>query len=157
MKRFSALTLAMALSFAAFAQQYRWVDENGRVQYGDTPPPGVKATPLRAPATPPAAAAPAAGTKSGKALTPSEQEAEYRKRQLEARKAADKAAAVDRDSTQNKENCARAQEYLRGLESGQRQARVDSAGERYFLDDAQVAQETAKTRQAVQQLCSGGG
>ena len=33
------LLLAMLVSSIAWAQQYRWVDENGRVHYTDTPPP----------------------------------------------------------------------------------------------------------------------
>src|SRR5437763_9005339 len=33
-----ALTVLLAAQLAA-AQQYRWVDENGRVHYSDTPPP----------------------------------------------------------------------------------------------------------------------
>ena len=31
--------LLLTVAFAASAQQYRWVDEKGRVQYSDTPPP----------------------------------------------------------------------------------------------------------------------
>lgn len=66
-----SLAVAVALAFAAFAahaQQYRWIDEKGRVQYTDTPPPpSAKATrriatgtPAPAvPATKPAAAEPA--------------------------------------------------------------------------------------------------
>lgn len=34
-----ALTILIAASGLVFAQQYRWVDEKGRVQYSDTPPP----------------------------------------------------------------------------------------------------------------------
>lgn len=39
--RFSALALILlaAATAAAHAQQYRWIDENGRVQYTDTLPP----------------------------------------------------------------------------------------------------------------------
>jgi glutaredoxin len=38
--RFSVtLAALLATSGIAFAQQYRWVDEKGRVQYSDTPPP----------------------------------------------------------------------------------------------------------------------
>ena len=33
------LVLAMLAASAAWAQQYRWVDEKGRVHYTDTPPP----------------------------------------------------------------------------------------------------------------------
>jgi glutaredoxin len=38
LRPFSVLVLA-AFALAANAQQYRWVDEKGRVQYTDTPPP----------------------------------------------------------------------------------------------------------------------
>jgi glutaredoxin len=31
--------LLMSLALVAHAQQYRWIDQNGRVQYTDTPPP----------------------------------------------------------------------------------------------------------------------
>ncbi len=44
--------LLLPAAFAAHAQQYRWVDEKGRVQYTDTPPPphakGVEKKILRA-------------------------------------------------------------------------------------------------------------
>jgi glutaredoxin len=40
MKRFLAIAIGAGLmAGAAFGQQYRWVDERGRVQYTDTPPP----------------------------------------------------------------------------------------------------------------------
>lgn len=48
---------ALAASGAAFAQAYRWVDENGRVQYSDKPPPE-KAKEERVIKAPPPAPAP---------------------------------------------------------------------------------------------------
>jgi glutaredoxin len=36
------LALLLAAPALALAQQYRWIDESGRVQYGDAPPPGAK-------------------------------------------------------------------------------------------------------------------
>ena len=39
MTRGLVLFLALLATHAAFAQQYRWIDENGRVHYTDTPPP----------------------------------------------------------------------------------------------------------------------
>ena len=63
MKRlFAAFLMLLACSGLALAQQYKWVDADGKVRYGDVPPPGVKATPLRPP--PPgvsSGSAPAAG------------------------------------------------------------------------------------------------
>src|SRR5262245_33554085 len=156
MKRLLALIVGLGLCFAAAAQQYRWVDQNGRVQYGDVPPPGVKATRLRgasgaaaAPASPEAASAAPA-----KPLTPAEQEAAFRKRQLDSQKAAEKADEASRESSAKKEQCARAKEYQATVASGQRLSRTDASGERYYLDEAQTAQEAARAGQMVQQACN---
>ena len=86
------LCIRLALLFSAgtaFAQMYRWVDKDGKVRYGDTPPPGVKSSSIKGPQSGAAPAAPAAAAKDAKKgpLTPAEQEQEYRKRQAEARKA----------------------------------------------------------------------
>jgi len=43
MKRIIALCALLACLPAEAQQVYRWVDGNGRVQYSDKPPPGVKA------------------------------------------------------------------------------------------------------------------
>ncbi len=158
MRKTLVFAAALAFAAAATAQQYKWVDRNGRTQYGDVPPPGVKATPLRAPARPaaPPAAKPSDGNgtapKSG-ALTPAEQEAAFRKRKLEAQKEQEKQAAAGKEAAEKKDNCARAQEYLRTLDSGQRISRADAKGERYYLEDAQIAQEKVQARQAVQSWC----
>ena len=61
---------------------------------------------------------------------------------------------ASQEAQAKKENCARAQEYVRTIESGQRISRTDAKGERYFLEDAQIAQEAARARQAVQQWCN---
>ena len=162
MKRTLVLAALLAAAAGASAQQYKWVDRNGRIQYGDMPPPGVQAMPLRAPsgraAPPPAATGEAKDEPKSEAkkgpLTPAEQEAEFRKRSDEAEKQRLKQAQAAEESAARKENCAVARNQLRTMESGQRIARTDGRGERYFLEDAQVAQEAAKARQAVQQWCN---
>src|SRR5262245_45448311 len=101
MKRLLVLLVGSTLAGLAFAQQYKWVDQNGRTQYGDNPPPGVKATPLRGPSAAPSAPAAASGGAASKGparqLTPAEQEAAFRDRQKEAQKASDKASNEARD------------------------------------------------------------
>ena len=141
-----ALALAIGLLFAtaAAAQQYKWVDKDGKVRYGDIPPPGVKATPLKPPPSggaPAAAAAPKKGTDAAK-TSPED-----------AKKEAEKQAQAEKDAQAKKENCGHAQEALRNLESGQRIARTDSKGERFYLEEQQLAAETAKARQTVQEWC----
>ena len=147
--------LLCLLAASAFAQQYKWRDADGKVRYGDVPPPGVKAERLRAPAAGTASApAPSGAGKrdaAGKPLTP---EQAFQKRQEDAAKDRDTQAKSDQAAQQKREHCERAQAALRTLESGQRVSRTNSQGERYFLDDAAVAQETEKARQAVQQSCS---
>jgi hypothetical protein len=142
----------LVLSGAALSQQYKWTDKDGRTRYGDVPPPGTNATRLRAP-TPPSAPPPAAKDAKGPPLTPAEKAAEARKRQAEAQKDREKQELAARDAQTKKENCARAQDYLRTVQSGQRISRADSKGEREYLDENQVAQEQARARQAVQEWC----
>ena len=66
-----ALVMALACS-AAQAQAFRWVDKDGKVRYGDSPPPGVKATAMKMPGTaapgPAPAATPGPAAKDGKVL-----------------------------------------------------------------------------------------
>ncbi len=148
----------LALAFAGAAQaQYRWVDKDGKTRYGDTPPPGVKATALGAPASGSAPALPAADTKDAKKggpLTSAEKEQEYRKRQAAARKDQEKSEKDAQAQAAKAENCTRAREYKLTLDSG-RVARTNAAGERYYMDEGQIAQELVKTQQAIAQYCGG--
>ena len=152
------LTLAFALGVtAAHAQIKCWNDANGKRVCGDAPPPGARVTILKAPSGPAPAPAAKDGGKDAKKrgpLTPAEQEQDYRKRQAEAQKSAAKADEERKDAESKRENCERTRESVRTLEAGGRIARMDSKGERYFLDDAQIAQELAKARQGAQQWCN---
>ncbi|MGH8691117.1 MAG: DUF4124 domain-containing protein [Burkholderiales bacterium] len=151
MKRLFAFLAVALFAAAATAQQYKWIDQDGRVRYGDVPPPGVKATRLKPPSGPSAPPA-AAAKKDGKA--PLSPEAAFRKRQEDAAKDAEKQSQADAQAREKQENCARAQEYLRTLEAGGRISRTDAQGERYYLEDAQIAQETVRARQNAQQSCN---
>ena len=150
-----------ALAFAGAAHaQYRWVDKDGKVRYGDSPPAGVKATRLGAPASgsaPAAPAAPAADAKDAKdakkgPMTAAEKEQDYRKRQADAKKAEEKSAKESDDLAKKTENCTHAKEYKVTLDTG-RVARTNAAGERYYMDESQIAQEQVKAQQAIQQYC----
>ena len=160
------LLFLSGLAFAAAAAaQSKWVDKDGRVTYGDTPPQGVNAQPMhRAPALRPYTTDTSAdkadkvdkGDKKDaakKPLTAAEQDAAFRKRQQDAEKERDKQAKSDQAAVAKKENCARAQEYVRTLEGG-RVTRTDASGERQFLDDNQIAQESSKARRDVSEWCN---
>ncbi len=157
-----SVLLAVMLAFAAsaFAQMYRWVDKDGRVHYTATPPPpGVKARTLQAPTV--TAPAPDEAAKDAAAkdaprgpLTPAEQEQEFRKRQLEAQKASEKQAQAAKEAEIKQGNCDRARAALATYESGQRVARTNAQGERYYLEEDALARETDAARQAVRDWCS---
>ena len=159
MLRVLVFGLMLVVAAGASAQLYRWVDKDGKVRYSDTPPPGAKATTLRpptgssAPAPAPGGGAAAKDAKKGP-LTPAEQEADFRKRQMEAQKARDKDAQTSRDALAKQDNCARARESLASLESGQRITRAGADSERYYIDDAQREAEIEKARQSANSWCN---
>ena len=144
MRKIFVLIMLSALTGAAQAQIKCWHEGAKRV-CGDAPPPGAKVTTVRVPSGP-TASIPAA-------KTPAEKEQDYRKRQAESKKGAEKLAVEQKAAEAKRENCERAREGLRTYESGGRVARTDAKGERYFLDENQIAQETAKARQNVKESC----
>lgn len=163
--RLPMIAFALSVSMAgASAQSYRWVDKDGKVGYGDVPPPGAKFTALKAPpasAAPPAV--PAAAGKDGAKdaakdakkgpLTPVEQEQAYRKRKLEEEEARKKQEETATADTGRKQNCEQAQQTVRQLESGQRIARTDAKGEPYYVEDEQRAKELSAARKSAAEWC----
>ena len=150
--------LAFAVVAGTAQAQIKCWNEAGKRVCGDAPPAGAKVTTLRTPAaapTPPAAAKDAAKDAKKGPLTPAEKEQENRKRQAEAEKASAKAAEEQRNAEAKRANCAQARQALVELESGQRISRIDpKSGERYFLEEGQIAQEAARARKAVQDNCN---
>ena len=148
--------LSLAVAGGAAAQAYRWVDKDGKVRYGDTPPPGVQARPLQGGG---ASAAPSAGDPAAKdttkgAQTAADKEQEFQKRRLEAQKAEQKAAAAAKEKETKAENCRRAREALATLQGGQRILRTNAQGEQYYVDDETRAANTQDAQRAVQDWCN---
>ena len=137
MRRLPIFLATLLFAGVVQAQMYKWVGPDGKVRYGDTPPPGVKATSLKAAqsAAPASASAPAAKDVKKGPATPA-----ARENQAQAQAG-------------RSEICDRATQYLRTLESGQRIARTNPSGETYYLDENRIAQEIAKAQQSVQQAC----
>lgn len=150
MKRTLLFIVAMGIATGVAAQQFRWVDKDGRIQYGDTPPPGVKATRIK---PPPAGSAPApAAKKDGeKPLSP---EAAFRKRQEEKAAEDKKSAQASADAEAKRQNCESARGQLRTIQAGQRISTTNAQGERVFLDDSQIAAERARAEQSVAANCN---
>ena len=135
---------------AASAQTYKWVDKDGKVRYGDVPPPGVNATRLKAPSGPAPAPEPSAKGEKDKPLSP---EAAFQKRQKEQQDQEQKAAKERGEAEAKRLNCEQAQAHLRSIQSGQRIATTNAAGERVFLEDDQIAKERERAQRSVNDWC----
>lgn len=149
---------ASAFAVGAQAQVYKCVDAGGNTVYAQVPCPGGSKSRVIAKEQAQAPAAAAASAKAADpkaaakaAATPADREMEFRKRQQEKEAADKKAAEV---ASVNQRNCSQAREQFANYDAGGRIARVNAQGERYFLDDQQVAQEKAKAQAAVAQFCN---
>ncbi len=168
--RASVFILPIVLAFAcglAQAQAYRWVDKDGKVRYGDFPPAGVKATPMKpppGPASQPSGAGGGGGAGAGGKdavatdakkgpLTPAEQEQAYRERQQKAKAAQEKTAKEQADAEQTRQSCQSAQESLRSLERGARISTINAQGETVILSDEQRQARMAQARKAMAETC----
>lgn len=126
--------------FAAHAQVYRWVDEQGKVHYGERPPTGAKASPVQDElAAPPGAAAPKAAPDA------SQQERDFQRRRVECeQKEAEKA----------KQQCERERSRLAQMRNVRRiQSGVDEKGNLRYMSDAERADAIASQEGAVARAC----
>lgn len=135
---------------AASAQQYKWVDKDGRVRYGDVPPPGVDVQRLKPPS---GSTAPASAENKSEKDKPLSPEAAFQKRQKEQQDQEQKTAKERGEAEAKRLNCEQAQAHLRAIQSGQRIATTNAAGERVFLEDDQIAKERERAQRSVNDWC----
>ncbi len=135
-----AVVLALAAPVAG-AQVYKWLDEKGRVQYGDKPPAGVNATPIEPPAAP-----------QGQPRPPEDlaaKEAEFRRRQIQKREEEEKLA---REEKLRQQRCDQAKDQLAFAERARRRFRFEN-GERVYLSDEERVAERETLGAAVAKYC----
>jgi hypothetical protein len=138
--------ILLLLNSTAFAEIYRWVDSNGRVQYSDQVPPGTEARRV--------GVQPATGTMAAPAKTYQEQDQESRKRQVEKDEAAKKQAGADQQASIKQKNCATARGNLATLQAGGRIARYNEKGEKEYLDEKDVQAGLAAAQKSVSEWCN---
>jgi hypothetical protein len=155
-----ALVAAAVVAAPSLAQQlYKYTGPDGKVQYSDRPPTGggkaEKITGRASTVSPPTSAA-AAGSDAAKADTPkslSEQDQDFRKRRLETQEKANKDAKLAEEKRAQDASCAAARRQLSGLQSGARVARINEQGEREFLEDSGIQQETQRLQREIDAGC----
>ena len=146
--------LALLAATNAYCEVYKWVDPDGTVQYSDQPPSGAtqeETLNIRS------GAAAGLGTGAQKAPGPKtyiEQDAEFRKRQVEAEEKRAKEQKALADAKERQQNCERAQASLRSLQSGVRATRINDKGEQEFLDDNMRQQEMAVAQKTADSWCN---
>jgi hypothetical protein len=146
MKRFALAVAALLAAATVHAQIYEWKDEKGKTHFSDKPPVGNSRATRTIEAQPSA-------TGSSTQKTSADRELEYRARQKAAQENAELVKKEETTSADRKEACTSARRLLETLESGERVSLRDDKGERYYMDDGQREQESAKARQLMQSAC----
>lgn len=148
MKRVLLCATLLLLSSVASAAVYKWVDAQGKTQYGDRPPDGVKAelvailgnrTPSTASARP--SAAPRVSSTSGSdAAAPGK---------------ADARKTIEQDVASVKaKQCADAQERYRKLIEGRRIYKTGKEGEREYLSSEEIDAARLSAKSDVDTICN---
>jgi hypothetical protein len=143
----AALLLCLAPVLAA-AQVNKCLDDAGKVVgYASECPPGTRSeqTGIRNAPAPASSAA---------QKSVAERDAEFRKRQLEQKEAAEKTDKKAAEVRERKDACTTSQAYLKNLQTGQRIRKTDpKSGETSFLADAEYPTEIAAAQRAVAANC----
>ena len=140
MKRVILCALLMAWSTLASAVVYKWVDAQGKTQYGDRPPDGVHAEVVEGlgrdsrPATSPP---PAAKASSAPVAT------------------TDVKKAVQADvSTAREKQCTDAQERYKKLIEGRHIYKTGDNGERVYLSSQEIDEERVNAKKDIDDTCN---
>jgi hypothetical protein len=145
MRAVLTLLSLLAVDFVC-AGVYKWTDSQGRVHYGDTPPPQQPAQTLRTDKTDETAAAAARQSLANK-LTES-----ALKRQ-QAREAEDKRRAEAEAAQRRAEQCQRARERLTLLQQNVPVMRIDAQGQRQVLSPAERAAALQAAQRQIDENC----
>ncbi len=151
MKRVLLFTMLLVWSAAASAVVYKWIDAQGKLQYGDRPPDGVRAQIVEMAGThtsrsePRSAAPPPSSTLPP---TPATQPTSAGQNDP-AKKTVDEDVAQARDK-----QCAEAQERYRKLIEGRKLYKAGADGERQYLTSAQIDSERIDAKHDVDSVCN---
>jgi hypothetical protein len=143
---FAAAVFGVIAAFAGSAASgamYKWVDENGRVAYGDTPPPGAKAERMN---SGPAPADPAA------VRDMANKDAEIKKRMQQR---TDDEAKVQKDRVDEnlrRTQCQQAAGRIRSLRQDANVYRYNEKGEKVFLDAAARENSIAENNKLMREI-----
>lgn len=150
MKRVVLCAALMVFSGLSYAAVYKWVDAQGKTQYGDRPPDGVKAELIeglgnRVPSN--YTAHPSAPTRAaGISTTPATEQPPSKP---ETKKSVEQDVAAARAK-----QCADAQERYRKLIEGRRIYKAGKEGEREYLSSEEIDSARLSAKSDVDSICN---
>jgi Domain of unknown function (DUF4124) len=149
MKRLLLFAALVAWSGIAGAVVYKWVDAQGKLQYGDRPPVGVHAEVVELLGTHVARSATARASESA----PAANTANKRDQPNQGDAAAKKAISDDVAQVREKQ-CAEAQDRYKKLIEGRRLYKTGTNGERQYLTSEEIDSERLNAKREVDTTCN---
>jgi hypothetical protein len=146
MKRLLLLAALVAWSGMASAVVYKWVDSQGKIQYGDRPPDGVHAEVVELLGVHPSASTRTAATNSSP--VPKNPNAPP-KDPAEDKKEVDQDVAETRDK-----QCADAQDRYKKLIEGRRLFKTGPDGERQYMTSEEIDNERLNAKRDIDTICN---
>jgi Domain of unknown function (DUF4124) len=150
MKRLLLFAALIAWSGMAGAVVYKWIDAQGKLQYGDRPPDGVHAEVVDLLGTHVARAAaaresssPASSSSSSRTAVPGAQDDATLKKSVEG----------DVEQTREKQ-CADAQDHYKKLIEGRRLYKSGANGEREYLTSEEIDAERLNAKRDLDAICN---
>jgi hypothetical protein len=148
MKRLLLFAALIAWSGMAGAVVYKWVDAQGKLQYGDRPPDGVHAEVVELLGTHVARAAQARST-----VPPQSSRTTARDQPAQDDPGAKKAVDSDVEQTRAKQ-CADAQDRYTKMIEGRRLFKTGAEGERQYLTSDEIDAERVNAKRDVDAICN---
>src|ERR1700723_1422128 len=146
MKRLLLFAALIAWSGMASAVVYKWVDAQGKVQYGDRPPDGVHAEVVELLVS---------HSGSTRSASTSRTAPTARNPSVPVAKDADDKKAVEQDVAQTRDKqCTDAQDRYKKLIEGRRLYKTGPDGERQFMSSQEIDTERLNAKQDVDTICN---
>jgi len=146
MKRLLLFAALLAWSGMASAVVYKWIDAQGKLQYGDRPPDGVHAEVVELLV---------AHNASARSAPTSTQAAPTAKTAAPTVKDINDKNAVAQDVAQTRDKqCTEAQDRYKKMIEGRRLYKAGPNGERQFLSSEEIDTERLNAKQEVDNVCN---
>jgi hypothetical protein len=147
MKRLLLFAALLAWSGMASAVVYKWVDAQGKLQYGDRPPDGVHAEVVELLV--------AHNNSSARSAPTSAQAAPAARTAAPTDKDANDKTAVAQDVAQTRDKqCTEAQDRYKKLIEGRRLYKTGPDGERQFMNSEEIDTERLNAKKDVDATCN---